>query len=964
MNTRKIKPIFVRSFYILFILGVTFAFTGVSYAYARVPFLGHWYAVDSDGSNMRLNIGGPPDGPFNITWVDDYMSYCDGEAGIIRGTGYINELNVNLLEADLIAECFTTGDSLPFHMTFRYHPITLTLSSQYENGRMIIWRRAGVVPEVPSLGLRVNYGDEWVEGFYEAGHTAWVTVTEGDGWTVKATAEVFTAPRDEWSGQSGFQTTPENWLPGQPDIQPGDWVYGWVDNGASAQVQIGEITGRVSTTGDLITGTVSAPFLSDLEVECFPWGSPDPVDMEYDQVYPDDVDTYTCSWASEWDIQPWQSVGVGYIGLDDQWVATTFYAPEPRIVASESGDWFWTSGFYPGMLDISIYASDAEGADLLWSGQAEADEGGFAFVGRETHGQDLVEGNYLVISDGVNTKGIVLLPISVTVFDTENEIMAGYAPAGSEVWAAAGPAEWQERIPVMADSETGWWEADFTSIPFDILEEYRPWSYAHIYDEDGDANEGGTPPPPLNPHFTIFPEWDWYDGMDWPDGALVTITVDGKEDPCTAQVESWGYFFNGGFPEGCDVVIGDTVRMDDGSTTRTHVVQNLSVTGWDVDLDTLTGTAGEGTPVVVWPHEHDYAMQTPVAEPGDTWTADFSGVPFDLDYYQGGRAIIYGDFGNATAVDWYIYNPHFIIFPEWDWYDAMDWPDGATVTITVDGKEDPCTATHVSYGHFFNGGFPEGCDVVVGDTVRMTDGTTTRFHTVQNLAITGWDVFADMVSGTADEGAQLVVWVHEHDESLVYPVAGPGGTWMADFASVGFDLDYEMGGRAIIYGDYNNATAVDWGIPEAPHMWIWIEWNSVDGHGWGLYEDVTLTIGGVVLTENTGYGTYVHFEVGNVHDIVPGDLVVMSNGVVTKEMVVPPLVITGYDLDADTVSGTGDPGLFIFTYVDGQLAEEVTWIDDTWTAFFEELLEEQWGDAVQVDGDNDAAAATIHTVAP
>ena len=967
MNTWRQKPILMRSLIILLIIGVIFTFSGGAEAYARIPFIGNWYAVDADGSFMLLNIGGPPDGPFRITWVDDYMTFCGGEAGIIRGTGTLNELNITLLEADLVAECFTTGDSMAFHMTFRYHPITRTLSSQYENGRVIIWRRSGVAPSFPALNLRVHYGDNWVESFYEAEHTAWVIVTESDGWTVKATAEVVTAPRDEWGGESGFQTTAEDWLPEMPDIQPGDWVYGWVDNGASAQVQIGEISGRVSTSGDFITGTVSAPFFSELVVECFPWGASEPVDMKYDSVLPDGADTFTCSWAGEWDITPDVPVGAAYIGLDGAWVATTFYAPNPNIVASESGDWFWTSGFYAGMIDIAIYASEAEGAELLWSGQVEIFEDFITVVGRDTHGLDLVDGNYLVISDGLNSKEVILRQISVTIFDPDNEIMAGYAPAGSEVWAAAGPQEWQERLMAMADSETGWWWADYKTIGFDILEEYRGWSSAAIYDEDGDANEGSTPPPPLNPHFIIFPEWEWYDGLDWPDGATVTITVVGKEDPCTATQESWGYFFNGGFPEGCDVVTGDTVRMTDGTTIREHVVQNLAVTGWDVDADTVSGTADEGAQLYVWPHEHDDALQTPVAGPGGSWTADFSGVPFDLDYNQGGRAMIYGEMGNATAVDWHIYNPHFIIFPEWEWYDGSDWPDGATVTITVVGKEDPCTATQESWGYFFNGGFPEGCDVVTGDTVRMTDGTTIREHVVQNLAVTGWDVDADTVSGTADEGAQLYVWPHEHDDALQTPVAGPGGSWTADFSGVPFDLDYNQGGRALIYGEMDNATAVDWYIPEPPHMWIWIEWNSVDGHGWGLYEDVTLTINGSehVLTQNTGYGTSLSFDVGAAgHDIVPGDLVQMTNGVVTKEMLVPPLTITDYDLGANTVSGTYDPALTFDVEVAGQPPLVVDFVDNTWTATFAELLPLQWGGPWQRDADNDEAAATIRTPAP
>jgi hypothetical protein len=174
--------------------------------------------------------------------------------------------------------------------------------------------------------------------------------------------------------------------------------------------------------------------------------------------------------------------------------AVDWCIPNPRIVASESGDWFWTTDFKPVDLDISIYDSPDEGASLLWSGQQVADEGGFIFVGSEIHGQDLLPGNTLVVSDGDSQKSLVLQPISVTMFDTQYDFMAGFAPAGSEVWAAAGPQDWQERIMVEADQITGKWFANFAEIGFDITEDMQPWSYVHIYDDDGDANEGNVPP--------------------------------------------------------------------------------------------------------------------------------------------------------------------------------------------------------------------------------------------------------------------------------------------------------------------------------------------------------------------------------------------------------------------------------------------------------------------------------------
>jgi hypothetical protein len=493
----------------LFILPIS------AYAGSASPFTGHWQAIDVDGSEMGLSIGGRPSGPFQITWTDKYISYCDGEAGIVRGKGWLSEGDPHLLEADVHLECFTTGGTLDFHVTFRYHPATDTLSIRWWFGQVTIWHRpgGGQAQEPPTLELRVNYGHDWVESFYESGHMAWVTVTDSDG-NVKAASELVTEPKDYWGGESGFQSMDSVWLDADgnpleypPDIQPYDWVFGWVDNGASAQVQIGDISGTIKLVNDSIGGTIYAPwFMDPVQVECLDWGSgqqPPFDNKDGGLVLTNGEDSYSCSWAGEWDIQPYQDVGVGYFAPDGHWVANAFTPPNPRIVASEAGDWFWVTEFYPGLLNLFIYESAGEGATLLWSGQQEAvDLWGITSVGYDVHGQDLAPGNYLVVSDGTNEKGLVLETITMEVFDTDNEIMAGTAPAGRAVTVVAGmaEAETQATIHLTADAESGAWLADFKTIPFYITEEMRPWSFAQIYDEDGDANEAGAPPPPPNPN--------------------------------------------------------------------------------------------------------------------------------------------------------------------------------------------------------------------------------------------------------------------------------------------------------------------------------------------------------------------------------------------------------------------------------------------------------------------------------
>ena len=116
------------------------------------PFHGHWLGTDAgDLSDIRLAIGGRPSGPFNITWTESFFSGCDGEAGIVRGTGSLSGDDLNVLAADLHLECFTTEFATDFTIEWRYDPASDTISSGD-----ITWHRQGVRGKeclVPPAGL-------------------------------------------------------------------------------------------------------------------------------------------------------------------------------------------------------------------------------------------------------------------------------------------------------------------------------------------------------------------------------------------------------------------------------------------------------------------------------------------------------------------------------------------------------------------------------------------------------------------------------------------------------------------------------------------------------------------------------------------------------------------------------------------------------------------------------------------
>jgi hypothetical protein len=147
MYAKNRKTIFIIGTCLFLVLTLVLLFTSVTYAGKTSPFIGQWFAVDVDDSEIRLTIAGPPSGPFQITWTESYISFCGGETGIIRGQGVLVESN--MMTASLTIVCFTTGESTDFEFTWVYDQGTDTL-----NGDFITWHRANSKPCIsPPAGL-------------------------------------------------------------------------------------------------------------------------------------------------------------------------------------------------------------------------------------------------------------------------------------------------------------------------------------------------------------------------------------------------------------------------------------------------------------------------------------------------------------------------------------------------------------------------------------------------------------------------------------------------------------------------------------------------------------------------------------------------------------------------------------------------------------------------------------------
>ena len=178
--------------------------------------------------------------------------------------------------------------------------------------------------------MRINYAHDWVGGNYPAGRTFDITVSDSVG-SIKATAQIESTPDGGWGGE-GFETREEDWVPMQPDIEPGDRVRLLSDDGYDNTIEVGVINGALDIDADSVGGTILAPWFSEmLDIECHPWGGPEEAGVKNSTAAPDGSAPYFCQWdaASEWDILPGQNVAVMYVEPDGDRVINVFQETAP-----------------------------------------------------------------------------------------------------------------------------------------------------------------------------------------------------------------------------------------------------------------------------------------------------------------------------------------------------------------------------------------------------------------------------------------------------------------------------------------------------------------------------------------------------------------------------------------------------------------------------------------------------------
>jgi multiple sugar transport system substrate-binding protein len=642
----------------------------------------------------------------------------------------------------------------------------------------------------------------------------------------------------------------------------------------------------------------------------------------------------------------------GYVQVDGQdgsvtWVS--FQVLNPAITAAPSNDWI-SGEEWPINATVTIEIDDPATPDnpdfsITQIATAEAEwrpnkPGGYFQYWSE---YDFSAGDTITLSDGITTKSLVVSGVQITTIDVDNDVIAGVTAPDRNMWVFVSGIDGVMR-EIVSDS-SGNWSVEFTGY-YDI----QPGTEGSLKVFDGDQDMTHVDWRVPNPRFSVQFPWNEVHGYEWPMGANVALTID---DPSNGQGVDYSQTKTVGtdnFRPPFDTWIGfqlvdftvkpgDIVTMTDGTTTKTHVTQELTVTNVDPAADTVSGTAAAGTDVQFGGvcNNNGCAYRRVSADASGHWLADFS-VPgedgneqqiFDLGPGSSGEAQRIDNDGDGTVYQWNLLQPVIWAHPndsEEDWIDGRDWKFGETVQLTIDNDTDPSNGIlytdsgvvgpanwnpSVGIKEFHLGNF----DLKPGHIVTLTSATTTKVLTITDINVTDINPNLNTISGTAVAGSAVQAWQHEEPHCNFEMITDGNGFWTVDFSQCNFGPG--VGGGVGQKDADEDSTVYFWNVPN-PRIFALLGDQRVHAWGWPAGTLLTLTIENPATQQSPDYsGTQVAtafedwdhgFEWGITFEIQPGYVVTVSGGGLTKQLTVAPLSVTNVDIVEDTVSGTGNPG--------------------------------------------------------
>lgn len=452
---------------------------------------------------------------------------------------------------------------------------------------------------------------------------------------------------------------------------------------------------------------------------------------------------------------------------------------------------------------------------------------------------DLKPGDIVTMSNVTFSKQLTIENLFITEFDLDTEVVHGTADPSQLLYIQACDDSTCAIREETADQD-GNWTANF-AVPGEGVSEQDTadlrggiWLDANINDGDGDMSRFGFSIP--NPAINVLVNTDRVGGNAWPLGELLEVEIDDPATPqlnpdfettTTPEVADWNPFetwFEIGL-DGYDLKTGDVVTITGGGFSKQLTIQTLAIAEVNLNTDTVYGIAEPDQEVEVVTCYSICINQNTTADQDGNWSSSFDPNENDSANIRGGSwvaVVVHDTDGDTTRFGYGIPNPSFGVRANDDRVEGWQWPLGATVNVEID---DPTTtllnpdyseSTSVGVADWnpnetwFNIEFAGTYDIKVGDLVTVTDGTTTKQHTVVNLNFTQIETDTDRVFGTADPDQLVNIWICWESDPCINrdETADQNGDWMTDFSIPG-EQDWEQDTADLRVGSWIDSSVND-----------------------------------------------------------------------------------------------------------------------------------------------------------
>lgn len=403
---------------------------------------------------------------------------------------------------------------------------------------------------------------------------------------------------------------------------------------------------------------------------------------------------------------------------------------------------------------------------------------------------------------------------------------------------------------------------------------------------------------------------------------------------------------------------GDVITFQSGTYSTSYTVGVLEATSYDKDSRVLTGIALPGELVAIFWGTQQTKIIIQVDQSG-AWSLT---IPEEVELYSGKSAGLqqFDRNGNSTTNSYLLGEPYMDITQGKNSVVGYGFPAFTPITVEVNNQVlgTGLTDERGSYYHILNHVF------VIGDVVRLSAGGYSADHTIGQLSVDIIDVANNIVAGKALPGTVYVSDIPLYPGMTVEVDAN--GNWQAHFTEslpwtddVSGDIRQcqpQHGCQRLSWYNRQYLIVVD---PASDH---------VEANRWEPYSDLQITIASQTWYVTTDYSGYAEIDSG-AYDIITGDLVTITDGVVTKSHTVRNLTINNIEPVNRLIEGTADPStdvLICKSNATNQRWNTVT-VDDSgnWQFVFEE---EVFSDSdifvKQTDGEGQATQIVWEFEAP